>query len=173
VRRPTRLTRPGRPRTWPRLRDVPCARATASSWASLPGTTLSCLLVRRPMRLDHELAVEFLAWRRTTCGNVTLANDLHLLRRAIGYMCPTEDLSWLRPIANRIAALAQPKPTNFHLVTSDQLYALGNELMDGADQRDQVRKVDAFQYRDGLIIALLALIPLRRRTLACGSANTS
>ena len=30
---------------------------------------------------------------------------------------------------------------------------------------DRIRKVDAFQYRDGLIIALLAVIPLRRRTL--------
>jgi integrase len=38
--------------------------------------------------------------------------------------------------------------------------------MDGAEAADPVRKVDAFRYRDGLIIALLALIPLRRRTLA-------
>jgi integrase len=125
------------------------------------------LFVRPPAtRLDRELAAEYLAWRRTTCANVTLANDLHLLRRALGYMCPTADLSWLRPIANRIAALAQPKSTNFHLVTSDQLYALGMDLMDRADQTNPVCKVDAFQYRDGLIIALLALIPLRRRTLA-------
>jgi hypothetical protein len=56
------------------------------------------LFVRPPAtRLDRELAAEYLAWRRTTCANVTLANDLHLLRRALGYMCPTADLSWLRP----------------------------------------------------------------------------
>jgi len=42
--------------------------------------------------------------------------------------------------------------------------------MDGAMERAEaagkVSKVCAFQYRDGLIILLLALIPLRRRTLA-------
>ena len=37
--------------------------------------------------------------------------------------------------------------------------------MDKADKSDRIRKIDAFQYRDGLIIALLAVIPLRRRTL--------
>jgi integrase/recombinase XerD len=81
-------------------------------------------------------------------------------------MCPGSDWSWLLPIAKRIAARAQPKPPRLHLVTSDQLYALGIELMDKADKSDRIRKVDAFQYRDGLIIALLAVIPLRRRTLA-------
>ena len=53
-----------------------------------------------------------------------------------------------------------------HLVTSEQLYSLGIELMDKADTSESTRKADAFQYRDGLIIALLAVIPLRRRTLA-------
>jgi integrase/recombinase XerD len=122
------------------------------------------LLGRPPSaRLDRGLAV---AWRRTTCSDAALAHHLHLLRRALGYMCPGSDWSWLLPIAKRIAARAQPKPPRLHLVTSDQLYALGIELMDKADKSDHIRKVDAFQYRDGLIIALLAVIPLRRRTLA-------
>jgi integrase len=51
-------------------------------------------------------------------------------------------------------------------VTSDQLYALGIELMDKADGSGRICKADAFQYRDGLIIALLAVVPLRRRTAA-------
>jgi integrase len=81
-------------------------------------------------------------------------------------MCPGADVSWLLPIAKRLAAQAAPRPARLHLVTSDQLYALGMELMDGAKQLDPVHKGGAFQYRDGLIIALLALVPLRRRTLA-------
>ena len=55
-------------------------------------------------------------------------------------------------------------------MTSDRLYALGIELMDRARARaagpDKPSKAQAFEYRDGLIIAFLALIPLRRRTLA-------
>ena len=34
-----------------------------------------------------------------------------------------------------------------------------------ADTAGRIRKAHAFQYRDGLVIALLALIPLRSRTL--------
>ena len=63
-----------------------------------------------------------------------------------------------------------PRPERHHLVTSERLYALGIDLMDravaGAATLDKPSKAQAFQYRDGLIIALLALIPLRRRTLA-------
>jgi integrase/recombinase XerD len=55
-------------------------------------------------------------------------------------------------------------------VTSEQLYALGIELMQRAvansKEATDITKVDAFDYRDGLIIALLALIPLRRRAIA-------
>jgi integrase len=55
-------------------------------------------------------------------------------------------------------------------VTSDRLYLLGIELMDravaDAQAAERTRTTHAFQYRDGFIIALLALIPLRSRTLA-------
>ena len=54
-------------------------------------------------------------------------------------------------------------------MTSEQLYVVGIELMDRAaaeaDAAKMVSKAQALQYRDGLIIAFLALIPLRRRTL--------
>src|SRR5262245_16683166 len=125
------------------------------------------LLTRPPAaRLDRPLAEIYVAWRRTTCSDAAVANDLHQLRRAIGYMCPGSDWAWLLLIAKSIAARAQSKPPKLHLVSSEQLYALGIELMDKADTSDRTRKVDAFRYRDGLIIALLAVIPLRRRTLA-------
>jgi hypothetical protein len=117
------------------------------------------LLTQDPaLRLDRSLLEKYIAWRRTTCRDAALANDLHLLRRALGYLCPSADWSWLLPIARRIAARAQPKPPRFHLVISDELYALGIELMDRADVLC-IRKADAFQYRDGLIIALLAVLP--------------
>jgi integrase/recombinase XerD len=61
-------------------------------------------------------------------------------------------------------------------VTSEQLYALGIELMERAvtnsKEATHITKAHAFDYRDGLIIALLALIPLRRRTLAALSVGT-
>ena len=56
------------------------------------------------------------------------------------------------------------------MVTSEALYALGIKLMDRAITdciaAENTSKAQAFAYRDGLMIALLALIPLRRRTMA-------
>jgi integrase/recombinase XerD len=56
------------------------------------------------------------------------------------------------------------------LVTSERLYALGIELMDNAikaaDAVGRVGTRHAIQYRDGLIVSVLAVIPLRRGTLA-------
>ena len=72
-------------------------------------------------------------------------------------------------IVKRIAAAAPARRSRYHLVTSDRLYQLGVELMDGAlAEANAARgpsKAHAFKYRDGLIIALLAMIPLRSRTL--------
>jgi integrase len=84
-------------------------------------------------------------------------------------MAPNTDWSWLLTIAKRVAANAPRTPGRYHDVTTDRLYKLGIELMDCA-VADAVTAEDdspsfATQYRDGLIIAFLALIPLRARTL--------
>jgi hypothetical protein len=149
------------------------AEATRRSLRSSYGIWLGFLLAKHTERLtrspseriDRELAAEYVAWRRQTCGDRALAADLNRLRLAIGYLGAGADLSWLQAIAKRLANQAAPKRGRAHLVTSDQLYALGLKLMDEADQKDVTGKLEAFQYRDGLIIALLALIPLRRRTV--------
>jgi integrase len=145
-------------------------RALRSSY----GTFLRFLSVKHPERLaacpstrvDRQVVREYVEWRRPMCGAATIATGLDRLRLAIGYVCPGADISWLLPIAKRLAAQAAPKPARLHLVTSDQLYALGIELMDDAEPSACVHKGDAFRYRDGLIIALLAVAPLRRGTLA-------
>src|SRR5262249_36121757 len=80
------------------------------------------------------------------------------------------DLLWLLTIAKRIAATAPRVSRKYRLVTSDRLYALGIELMDhaiaAAEATAQISQAHALEYRDGLAISLLALVPLRRRTLA-------
>jgi integrase len=94
---------------------------------------------------------------------------LRHLRLAYRLVCPDEDWSWLLTIIKRLAAAAPRKARRHHRVTSEQLYMVGIELMDraaaDADAAKTVSKAQALQYRDGLIIAFLALIPLRRRTL--------
>ena len=121
-------------------------------------------------RIDREIIAEYVTWRRRACGDSAIAIDLHHLRLALRYICPATDWSWLLTIIKRLGAQAPRRPKRYHLVTSEQLYALGIEIMDGAVSRTNdttdFAQACALEYRDGLIIALLALLPLRRRTLA-------
>jgi integrase/recombinase XerD len=128
---------------------------------------LNCPPETRP---DRNIIADYVTFRRQTCSETGIAIDLHHLRLARGYICPATNWSWLLTITKRIAASAKPKPQKYHLVTSERLYALGIELMDKAVASavvgKDVSKADAFKYRDGLLIALLALITFRRRTLS-------
>jgi len=152
----------------------PTRRALQGSYARFLGflsIKRSGLLARPPgERIDRKVITNYVAWRRRSCGDSAIAIDLHHFRLAIGFICPDSDWAWLLAITKRIAAQASHKPPRHHLVTSERLYKLGMELMDravaSADACESISKAHAFEYRDGLIIALLAAIPLRRRTLA-------
>jgi integrase/recombinase XerD len=121
-------------------------------------------------RIDRSTVAEYVEWRRRLSGDMTMVIDLDPLRGALMLICPETDWSWLLTVIKRIAAIAPRKADKYHLVTSDQLYLLGIKLMDravaDADPAERISKTHALQYRDGLVIALLALIPMRRRTLA-------
>jgi len=127
-------------------------------------------LLKQPpaRRLNPKVIGEFVNFQPGTCGAVTLSNYLGHLWIALRYLCPKDDFHWLSVIGRRIKSQAKPKPEKHHLVTSETLYKLGIRLMDDAlacgKPPTSWRVQSAF--RDGLIIALLALIPLRRRTLS-------
>jgi hypothetical protein len=108
-------------------------------------------------RIDRRIAAEYVAWRRRSCGEISLAADLGSLRGTLKLICPDTDWSWLQSFANRIAAGAPRTAQKYNLVTSERLYALGIELMDNAvNAADAVRRAGtrhAIQYRDGLIIS--------------------
>ena len=127
------------------------------------------LLQRAPARrVNAKIIREYVNWQPATCGAVTLSLYLYHLWLALRYLYPTEDWHWLFAISARMRIGAKPKPEKHHLVTSDRLYKLGIRLMDDAlacgKPATSWRVQTAF--RDGLIIAMLALIPLRRRTLS-------
>ena len=127
------------------------------------------LLARAPAeRLNRKIIEEYVKSQPKSCGGITIANYLNHLQSTLRYICPDKDWSWLLKIAKRIATQAKRKPEKHHLITSETLYALGMELMDRAIAGGKSVRTWRVQtaFRDGLIIALLALIPLRRRTLA-------
>jgi integrase/recombinase XerD len=127
------------------------------------------LLERNPAaRIDAKLVEEFVKWQPATCGRVTISIYLYHLWLALRNMYPTKDWRWLLTIYKRIKARVKARPERHHLVTSDKLYDLGIKLMDAAIASGKPPTSWRVQtgFRDGLIIALLASIPLRRRSLA-------
>ena len=121
-------------------------------------------------RVDRQRIVDYVVFRQPTCSDSGIAVELRHLRQALVYVCPESDWSWLATIAKRIGSKAKSKPPKHHLVTSETLYALGLKLMDEAaakaESGTRISKPDAMKYRDGLLIALLAMLPMRRRTVA-------
>jgi integrase/recombinase XerD len=88
--------------------------------------------------------------------------DLVLMARLFN---PAGDWSFIVQFAKRVAAGpcgAARKNKRLHLRCSDKLLRLGHDLMASAAS-EPTPAMAATLYRDGLIIASLALIPLRRR----------
>ena len=127
------------------------------------------LLKRIPKRrLNAKIIAKYAKWQPETCGAMTLSTYLSHLWLALRHLYPRADWRWLLAISRRIRAQAKPKPEKHHQVTIPTVYKLGMRLMDDALASDKPPTSWRVQtaFRDGLIIALLALIPLRPRTLA-------
>jgi integrase/recombinase XerD len=127
------------------------------------------------VRVNRDSIKSFVKHLRQSCRDTSVASTLQKLRLALGLICPASDWSWLKTIAKRIDAHAKPMPHRSQEVTCAQLFALGLQLMaeaqNSARTAGRITKEDALIYRDGLIIALLAAVPLRKRTLAALTVN--
>jgi hypothetical protein len=89
------------------------------------------------------------------------------LYAATRLIAPTTDWAWLRSIKSRLATRARPEDRFDRLVPPLQTLDFGIELMDAALTLPMNgRKERESQYRDGLLLALLSLWPIRRRSLA-------
>jgi integrase/recombinase XerD len=128
-------------------------------------------LLKRPPgeRINRNTIADYIKWQPTSCGGVTLGNYIYHLWMILRYICPDENWSWLLTISKRISAQAKRKAEKHHLVTSETLYKLGVELMarvvTRVDGTNDISITDGLQYRNGFIIAFLAILPVRRRTL--------
>jgi integrase/recombinase XerD len=94
----------------------------------------------------------------------TIASYLQGLAMGISRMSPKADIDWLWEIVN--AHLKHAEPTRCkreRIVPIQDLYELGFRLMDEAYDDDPV--LSAVRYRDGLMIALLAAMPIRIKNL--------
>jgi hypothetical protein len=96
---------------------------------------------------------------------MSVAAEIGHLVLAVSAMAPEVDWKWLRRWQYQYQKRAQSRDKRQKLVHPRRLIDLGLLLMDGAEGLPNYKKA-ARQFRDGLLIALLAARPLRRRAFS-------
>jgi integrase/recombinase XerD len=118
-------------------------------------------------RLTIERIRAFVSDLAKTNAPTSVASVVGGLYQGARFMIPEADWAWLKNVKSRLHAAAPAKTSAAPVITSVQLLDLGQKLMDESkpapgsplDIRNAVR------YRDGLMIALVAFVPIRPRNL--------
>jgi integrase/recombinase XerD len=118
-------------------------------------------------RLTSERIRGFIMDLAATRSPTSVARLVDALCHAARAMMLERDWTWLRAVATRLRAVAPAQAQTRPIITSVQLLALGQQLMDQSRPPlgSSISRTDALLYRDGLIFALLAFVPLRRKNL--------
>ena len=108
----------------------------------------------------------YIAELRLRVASVTLHGSIAKLRRASEILCPTENFYWLRQIENDLAMDMRPASKFDRMVDSQAIVEAGLALMHWADTAACSQLRQAELYRNGLMIALLAVCPIRLKNFA-------
>jgi len=119
-------------------------------------------------RLTKERVKRFVDHLKESNTPRSVAIQVDMLYKVARIMLPKLNLNWLKTIKARLFVAAPTQGARGPVITSVQLLELGQQLMDESTPTSnrRMRLTDAVQFRDGLIIALLAFVPLRRKNLA-------
>jgi hypothetical protein len=118
-------------------------------------------------RLTIERVRRFATHLAETNTPVSVAAHVDALYKAARIMMPECHRAWLKAVTARLLGAAPAHGPTGPVITSVQLLQLGQQLMDESKPRagTQTLMSDVIRYRDGLMIALLAFIPLRRKNI--------
>lgn len=126
-------------------------------------------------RATPETVKAFVVHLRQTCSPRTVASQVGKLHGALRYMYPDSDWQWLKHLKTRLERAA-PKPGRRPImITSQRLVDAGLERLDGVDlalantgpnARRKCLQTLALAYRDGLLVSIAALVPMRRSNIS-------
>lgn len=124
-------------------------------------------------RVTEERVTAYADNMTATVAPFSVQGRIRQLGNALRAMAPRGDWGWILRGANRLCARATPvRDKRARLQMPNLLEDLGLKVMAGVEASTEVRPMwRAADYRDGLIIALLAHRPLRARNLTmieCG-----
>ena len=98
--------------------------------------------------------------------SVTVWNSVYKLRRAAQLIAPSADFGWLTEIEKDIALTMVPRSKADRLVLTERLVEAGFTLIQEAETFGKTALARAVGVRNGLLIVLLALHPIRIKNFA-------
>ncbi|HEY0418137.1 MAG TPA: site-specific integrase [Acetobacteraceae bacterium] len=124
-------------------------------------------LVPPAARVTTERLSSYLADLRSSVAPFTVAARIEQLGKAMRAMAPEQDWRWIQRAADRLRAGAvSVRDKRARMQSPEQLAALGRQLMAEAEAASEDPPITrATDFRDGLLIALLAHRPIRRLNL--------
>lgn len=127
----------------------------------------AALQLLTPDRVTIDRVEHYVAALQASITPAGTHNYVKHLYDALRVMAPDYDWARLEQLAWSLGRLVTPRNKRHRVVPAHELVQLGFELMHNATT-DNSRSISnrALLYRDGLIIALLATRPIRRRNLA-------
>jgi integrase/recombinase XerD len=118
-------------------------------------------------RLTRERVRAFIAVLRDEVRMSTAASIVDGVYQTARIMAPDRDWDWLRRFQRRLQNEAEPLNRYPALTPTPETYAFGVELMERSKAAPSATHLlNEIMYRNGLVIALLSLWPIRRRSLA-------
>jgi integrase len=100
-------------------------------------------------------------------GSVTVQGSISKLRRACELVDPAHDLSWLADIEKDLALMMRPRSKADRWVLTEVLVEAGLTLIAEAENSRKMSKLgQARQVRNGLMVAMLAMLPIRLKNFA-------
>ena len=118
--------------------------------------------------IQSDLVARYVSDMRAVNASSSVADRVQKLYFVAKLLSPEQNWEWLRSIWRRLNSTARPaRDKQARLVDASELFALGLQLIGKGERLSHTSPMDgAVLYRDGLMIALLAARPLRRKNLA-------
>ena len=109
----------------------------------------------------------YIAELKDRVSSVTVYGSISKLRRAAQFIAPGRDFTWLADIEKDLALVMRPRSKFDRIVMTEVLVEAGLTLVHEAEitpNRSELAR--ACQFRNGLMVALLAFCPIRRKNYA-------
>lgn len=133
----------------------------------LQTTEPSSLSLGPELRITRERTVAYVETLQALGnGAATILARLQELGEVAKVMQPDRDWTFINAIASKIRATHRPVRDKSNLRLSEELLDLGLRLIADAESGGLTPSQAAISHRDGLIIAFLSLVPIRRKNLA-------